>query len=189
MILPNGGARRRKRLGCRAANAAERKAPPSKRRPWTEPVAQVFSFSLSGRVWLRDSASAGRERGDPAGRGRPRSRSRCRSFRRTGGISTSAAVIRAPRRSSLSSTTEARHLHRLRRRLPGSTDVYGMPYVVVDGTQPKVSVGSVLRRSDGVDHSTNRAFRSIRLVGDRSHTGSGAALPAAWIRVSQDRHL
>ncbi len=38
-------------------------------------------------------------------------------------------------------------------------DIYGMPYAVVDGTQPKKAVQFVYSdESDGVDHSTNQSF-------------------------------
>ena len=42
---------------------------------------------------------------------------------------------------------------------PGSTAIYGMPYAVVDGTQPKKAVQFFYSaESDGVDHSTNTSF-------------------------------
>ena len=42
---------------------------------------------------------------------------------------------------------------------PGSTQIYGMPYGVVDGTQPKKSVQFYYwRESDGVDHATGVSF-------------------------------
>jgi hypothetical protein len=42
---------------------------------------------------------------------------------------------------------------------PGSVDIYGMPYVVVDGTQAKVAVQfQYSDESDGVDHTTNQSY-------------------------------
>jgi hypothetical protein len=42
---------------------------------------------------------------------------------------------------------------------PGSVDIYGFPYVVVDGTQPKVAVQFLYSdESDGVDHTTNQSY-------------------------------
>ncbi len=42
---------------------------------------------------------------------------------------------------------------------PGSVDIYGFPYVVVDGTQAKVAVQFLYSdESDGVDHTTNQSF-------------------------------
>ena len=41
---------------------------------------------------------------------------------------------------------------------PGSDDIYGFPYVVVGGAQPKVAVRfDYADESDGVDHQTNRS--------------------------------
>src|SRR5687768_8966871 len=42
---------------------------------------------------------------------------------------------------------------------PGSDEIYGIPYVVVGGGQPKVAVSfEYSDESDGVDHQTNRSF-------------------------------
>src|SRR5688572_17698307 len=42
---------------------------------------------------------------------------------------------------------------------PGSVQIYGIPYVVVDGTQPKRSVNFFYsEESDGVDHATDTSF-------------------------------
>ena len=42
---------------------------------------------------------------------------------------------------------------------PGSVDTYGIPYVVVDGTQPKVSVQfQYADESDGVNHGTGQSI-------------------------------
>jgi hypothetical protein len=42
---------------------------------------------------------------------------------------------------------------------PGSTEIYGFPYIVVDGTQAKKTVQFLFsEESDGVDHDTNTSF-------------------------------
>src|SRR6202162_111019 len=42
---------------------------------------------------------------------------------------------------------------------PGSVEIYGMPYAVVDGTQPKKAVQfQYSSESDGVDHATDTSF-------------------------------
>jgi hypothetical protein len=42
---------------------------------------------------------------------------------------------------------------------PGSTEIYGFPYVVVDGAQPKKAVQfGYSDESDGVNHTTNQSF-------------------------------
>ena len=42
---------------------------------------------------------------------------------------------------------------------PGSIDIYGFPYVVVDGTQAKLAVQFLYSdESDGVDHTTNQSY-------------------------------
>ena len=62
---------------------------------------------------------------------------------------------------------------------PGSVDIYGMPYAIVDGTQPKQAVTfDYWDESDGVNPATGRrASRSIRFPRrrSRSRTGSRAA--------------
>jgi hypothetical protein len=72
-------------------------------------------------------------------------------------------------------------------------EIYGMPYVVVDGSQPKKSVGFVYAdESDGVDHGTNQSY-PFYPIPDQAITS------AHWIeegypgnvdrRASSDRHL
>jgi hypothetical protein len=42
---------------------------------------------------------------------------------------------------------------------PGSVEIYGFPYIVVDGSQPKKTVQfQYADESDGVDHSTNCSY-------------------------------
>lgn len=42
---------------------------------------------------------------------------------------------------------------------PGSIEIYGLPYAVVDGTQPKKTVQFLYsEESDGVNHATNQSF-------------------------------
>lgn len=76
---------------------------------------------------------------------------------------------------------------------PGSADVYGMPYVVVDGTQPKVSVEfQYSDESDGVDHSTNTSFPFYPIPVEaitQPHWIEGGAAGNVDQRDSEDRHL
>ena len=61
---------------------------------------------------------------------------------------------------------------------PGSVAVYGMPYAIVDGAQPKLAVTfDYWDESDGVNMRRARASRSIRFRRrrSRSRTGSKAA--------------
>jgi hypothetical protein len=42
---------------------------------------------------------------------------------------------------------------------PGSDEIYGFPYIVVDGSQPKKAVQFIYsHESDGVDHTTNQSY-------------------------------
>ncbi|MCA1611951.1 MAG: hypothetical protein LC780_14065 [Acidobacteria bacterium] len=72
-------------------------------------------------------------------------------------------------------------------------DIYGMPYAVVDGTQPKKTVRFLYAsESDGVDHQTNQSFPFYPIPDE-------AITSAHWIedgypgnvdrRASSDRHL
>ncbi len=76
---------------------------------------------------------------------------------------------------------------------PGSTDVYGMPYVVVDGTQPKVSVQfQYSDESDGVDHSTDTSYPFYPIPVEaitQPHWVEGGAPGDVDQRDSEDRHL
>lgn len=71
---------------------------------------------------------------------------------------------------------------------PGSAQIYGMPYVVVDGTQPKLTVHFVdyPDESDGV----NVAFYPIPSQAiSQPHWVEGGDPGAVDLRASQDRHL
>ncbi|MGH9441228.1 MAG: hypothetical protein ACRD16_03025 [Thermoanaerobaculia bacterium] len=76
---------------------------------------------------------------------------------------------------------------------PGSVDVYGMPYVVVDGTQPKVAVEFLYSdESDGVDHARNQSFPFYPIPVEaitQPHWVEGGAAGSVDQRDSQDRHL
>jgi hypothetical protein len=76
---------------------------------------------------------------------------------------------------------------------PGSIDVYGMPYVVVDGTQPKVSVEfQYSDESDGVDHSTGASYPFYPIPVEaitQPHWVEGGAPGNVDQRNSEDRHL
>ena len=76
---------------------------------------------------------------------------------------------------------------------PGSAEIYGFPYAVVDGTQPKQTVQfDFSDESDGVDHNTNTSFPFYPIPDE-------AITQAHWIeegdpgnvdlRASSDRHL
>ena len=75
----------------------------------------------------------------------------------------------------------------------GSVDTYGMPYVVVDGTQPKVAVQFVYSdESDGVDHTTNQSFPFYPIPTQaitQAHWVEGGAPGNVDQRSSADRHL
>ena len=75
---------------------------------------------------------------------------------------------------------------------PGSAEIYGFPYAVVDGTQPKQTVQfDFSDESDGVDHNTNTSFPFVPIPDE-------AITQAHWIeegdpgnvdlRASSDRH-
>ena len=54
---------------------------------------------------------------------------------------------------------------------PGSVDIYGMPYAIVDGTQPKQAVTfEYWDESDGVDYATGQGvpFYPIPRAGDHA---------------------
>ena len=75
----------------------------------------------------------------------------------------------------------------------GSVDTYGMPYVVVDGTQPKVSVQfQYFRESDGVNHTTDQSFPFYPIPTQaitQAHWVEGGAPGNVDQRGSADRHL
>jgi len=76
---------------------------------------------------------------------------------------------------------------------PGSVAIYGIPYVVVDGTQPKRSViFQYSDESDGVDHSTDTSFPFYPLPAEaitQPHWVEGGDPASVDLRDDQDRHL
>src|SRR5262249_44343763 len=76
---------------------------------------------------------------------------------------------------------------------PGSVDIYGMPYVVVDGTQPKKAVQFLYSdESDGVDHATNTSFPFYPIPDEaitQAHWIEGGEPGNLDLRASADRHL
>ena len=135
-----------------------------------------------------------------SGRRRAAARRRCRCFRRTtGGTRTSRRRRSTPTRraSSRSSTTAARATcipTSAARRRRAAWTIYGMPYAIVDGTQPKLAVTLRLLGRERRRRITRpgRASRSIRFPRRRSpsRTGSKAARQATSISAARsDRHL
>ena len=76
---------------------------------------------------------------------------------------------------------------------PGSVQTYGIPYAVVDGTQPKRSViFQYSKESDGVDHATNTSYAFYPLPDEaitQPHWVEGGEEAAVDLRSQQDRHL
>src|SRR6201987_485751 len=76
---------------------------------------------------------------------------------------------------------------------PGSVDIYGMPYAIVDGTQPKQAVTfDYWDESDGVDYSTHQGIPFYPLPAQaitQSHWVEGGAPANVDQRSSADRHL
>jgi hypothetical protein len=71
---------------------------------------------------------------------------------------------------------------------PGSAEIYGMPYVVVDGTQPKVTVH--FRAYGGESDGVNVSFYPIPPQAATSpHWVEGGAPGNVDLRGDQDRHL
>jgi hypothetical protein len=75
---------------------------------------------------------------------------------------------------------------------PGSVDIYGMPYAIVDGTQPKQAVTfDYWDESDGVDYSTGKGKPFYPLPAQaitQPHWVEGGA-PGNVDQRSDDRHL
>jgi len=75
---------------------------------------------------------------------------------------------------------------------PGSVQIYGMPYGVVDGTQAKIAVQFTYSdESDGVDHTTNQSFPFYPIpdeVKTQAHWVEGGE-PADQNLYGGDRHL
>ncbi len=76
---------------------------------------------------------------------------------------------------------------------PGSVQTYGMPYAVVDGTQPQRTViFQYADESDGVDHTTNTSYPFYPLPDEaitQPHWVEGGDPAAVDLRSQQDRHL
>ena len=76
---------------------------------------------------------------------------------------------------------------------PGSVDIYGMPYAIVDGTQPKQAVTfQYWDESDGVDYSTHQGIPFYPLPAHaitQPHWIEGGAPANVDQRSSADRHL
>lgn len=75
----------------------------------------------------------------------------------------------------------------------GSVDTYGMPYAVVDGSQPKVSVQfQYSNESDGVNHTTDTSFPFYPIPTQaitQAHWVEGGAPGNVDQRSIADRHL
>ena len=76
---------------------------------------------------------------------------------------------------------------------PGSVQTYGMPYIVVDGTQPKKAVQFYYStESDGVDHATNTSFPFYPVPDQaitQTHWIEGGEPGNQDLRSSNDRHM
>ncbi len=76
---------------------------------------------------------------------------------------------------------------------PGSVDVYGMPYAIVDGNQPKQAVTfQDWDESDGVDYSTGQGVAFYPIPAEaitQPHWIEGGAPGSVDQRSQSDRHL
>jgi hypothetical protein len=76
---------------------------------------------------------------------------------------------------------------------PGSTQIYGFPYIVVDGTQSKRTVQfAYADESDGVDHTTNRSYPFYPIPNEaitQAHWIEGGEPGSIDLRNSSDRHM
>ena len=76
---------------------------------------------------------------------------------------------------------------------PGSVAIYGMPYAIIDGTQPKLAVSFLYSdESDGVNHATGQSFAFYPLPAQaitQPHWVEGGSPANVDQRSSQDRHL
>jgi hypothetical protein len=76
---------------------------------------------------------------------------------------------------------------------PGSVQTYGMPYVVVDGTQPKKAVQFLYSdESDGVNHATNMSVPFYPIPDQaitQPHWIEGGEPGNQDLRSSSDRHM
>jgi hypothetical protein len=76
---------------------------------------------------------------------------------------------------------------------PGSVDIYGMPYAIVDGNEPKQAVTfQYWDESDGVDYSTGQGIAFYPIPAEaisEAHWIEGGAPGNVDQRSQQDRHL
>jgi hypothetical protein len=76
---------------------------------------------------------------------------------------------------------------------PGSVDIYGMPYAIVDGSQPKLAVTfQYWNESDGVNYSTRQGIPFYPIPAQaitQPHWIEGGAPSNVDLRSQQDRHL
>jgi hypothetical protein len=76
---------------------------------------------------------------------------------------------------------------------PGSVEIYGFPYAVVDGTQPLKAVQFLYAdESDGVDHATGRSYPFYPIPDEaatQAHWIEGGAPGNVDLRSEADRHL
>jgi hypothetical protein len=76
---------------------------------------------------------------------------------------------------------------------PGSDEIYGFPYVVVDGTQPKKTVQFAYSdESDGVNHTTDQSYPFYPIPDEaitQAHWIEGGQPGSADLRDESDRHL
>ena len=76
---------------------------------------------------------------------------------------------------------------------PGSDEIYGFPYVVVDGSQPKKAVEfQYSDESDGVNHATDQSYPFYPIPDEaiaQAHWIEGGQPGNVDLRSSSDRHL
>ena len=76
---------------------------------------------------------------------------------------------------------------------PGSDEIYGFPYLVVDGTQPKHAVQfDYSDESDGVNHTTDQSFPFYPIPDEaitQAHWIEGGQPGNVDLRSQSDRHL
>src|SRR5690242_4949131 len=76
---------------------------------------------------------------------------------------------------------------------PGSVDIYGMPYAIVDGNEPKQAVTfQYADESDGVDYATGQGLPFYPIPAEtisQPHWIEGGAPGNIDERSQQDRHL
>jgi hypothetical protein len=76
---------------------------------------------------------------------------------------------------------------------PGSADIYGFPYIVVDSAQPKKAVSFLYAdESDGVDHDTGQSYPFYPIPDEaitQAHWIEGGPPGNVDLRRSADRHI